>query len=49
LDMTFNDHLQPRLTSEITGLYNQTCCRRQVAQLVFCPFSLTFWRCSSGG
>jgi hypothetical protein len=25
------------LTAEIEGLYNQTCCRRQVAQLVFCP------------
>ena len=24
------------LTSEIEGLYNQSCCRRQVTQLVFC-------------
>jgi hypothetical protein len=39
LDMPFNDHLQAGLTSEITGLYNQVCCRRQVAQLVFCPVS----------
>ena len=25
------------LTAEIERLYNQICCRRQVAQLVFCP------------
>jgi hypothetical protein len=27
------------LTPEIERLYNQICCRRQVAQLVFCPVS----------